>query len=108
MMKLAGYRQDMDIVAVTEEGEFAACFTCWIDSANNVAEFEPVGCLPKFRRRGIMRALTNEGLRRLKALRGTSAVVRTNPFNLLAIRLYESCGFELVFHDPVYRKTFVG
>ncbi len=108
VMKLPGYRQDLDIVAVTEEGEFAACCTCWIDSKNSVAEFEPVGCLPKFRRRGIMRALTNEALLRLKALGVTSVVVKTNPFNLPAIRLYESCGFELVFSDPAYRKTFAG
>jgi len=108
VMKLPGYRQDLDIVAVTEDGEFAACCTCWMDSENNVAEFEPVGCLPEFRHRGIMRALTIEGLHRLKALGVTSVVVKTNPFNLPAIRLYESCGFELVFHVPVYRKTFVG
>ncbi|MDA0987629.1 MAG: GNAT family N-acetyltransferase [Chloroflexi bacterium] len=106
VMKLPIYRQDLDIVAVTDDGEFAACCTCWLDSENNVAEFEPVGSLPSFRRRGIMRAVMNEGLRRLKAMGVKTAVVRTNPFNLPSIRLYESCGFELVFSDPVYRKTF--
>lgn len=106
VMKMPGYRQDLDIVAVTGDGEFAACCTCWLDSENRVGEFEPVGCHPDFRRRGLMRAIMYEGLRRLKALGAESAVVMTNPFNLPAIRLYESCGFELVFSDPVYRKTF--
>ena len=53
-----------------------------------------------------MKVVTYEGLRRLKALGAESAVVGTNPFNLPAIRLYESCAFKWVFSDPVYRNTF--
>ena len=106
VMRLPGYRMDLDLVAVTGGGEFAACCTCWLDSENRVGEFEPVGCHPDFRRMGLTRAVMFEGLRRLKALGAESAVVETNPFNLPAIRLYESCGFTLVFSDPLYRKTF--
>lgn len=107
VMRLSGYHRELDIVAVTVDGEFVACCTCWLDSKNRVGEFEPVGCHPSFRRRGLARAVMNEGLRRLKSLGAESAVVYTNPYNLPAIRLYESCGFKLLFSNPVYRKTFV-
>ena len=107
VMKLSGYRRDLDLVAVTGDGEFVACCTCWLDSENKVGEFEPVGSLPAFRRRGLMRAVMTEGLRRLKTLGAESAVVGTNAFNVPAIRLYESCGFQIAFYDPIYRKTYV-
>lgn len=106
VMRLPGYRRDLDIVAVTVEREFVACCTCWLDTENRVGEFEPVGCHPNFRRRGLAQAVMNEGLRRLKSLGAESAVVYTNPHNLPAIRLYESCGFKLLFSNPVYRKSF--
>jgi ribosomal protein S18 acetylase RimI-like enzyme len=107
VMRLSGYRQELDLVAVTDDGEFVACCTCWLDSENKVGEFEPVGSLPAFRRRGLMRAVMTEGLHRLKSLGAKSAVVGTNAFNLPSIRLYESCGFQVVFMDPIYRKAFV-
>ena len=66
VMRLPGYRMDLDLVAVTGGGEFAACCTCWLDSENRVGEFEPVGCHPDFRRRGLTRAVMFEGLRRLR------------------------------------------
>ena len=45
----------------------------WLDSDNKAGLFEPVACLPDYRRRGLSRAMVVEGLRRLKALGAESA-----------------------------------
>ena len=108
VMRLPGYRRELDIVVEAGDGEIAACCTCWLDSENLVGEFEPVGCHPDYRNRGLTHAAMLEGLRRLKALGAESAVVSTHPLNVPAMRLYESCGFAVVFYDPLYRRTFAG
>ena len=43
-----------------------------------------------------------------RSLGAEAAVVSTHPLNVPAKRLYQSCGFELVFLDPLYRKAFAG
>ena len=108
IMRLPGYRRELDIVVETEDGDLAACCTCWLDEENLVGEFEPVGCHPDYRQRGLTRAAMLEGMRRLRSLGAESAVVSTHPLNTPAMALYKSCGFELVFLDPIYRKTFAG
>ena len=50
VMQLPGYRQGLDMMAVTNGGEFADCCTCGLDSENKVAEFELVESHPEFRR----------------------------------------------------------
>ena len=108
IMRLPGYRRELDIVVETANGELAACCTCWLDSENRVGEFEPVGCHPDYRQRGLTRAAMFEAMRRLRSLGGEAAVVSTHPLNTPAKALYRSCGFELVFLDPLYRKTYAG
>ena len=108
VMRLAGYRRELDIVVVAANGEVAACCTCWLDADNLVGEFEPVGCHPDYRRLGLTRAAMLEGMRRLRSLGAEAAVVSTHPLNTPAMRLYESCGFQPVFHDPLYRKAYPG
>ena len=108
IMRLPGYRRELDIVVEAENGELAACCTCWLDEENRVGEFEPVGCHPDYRRRGLTRAAMFEGMRRLKSLGAEAAVVSTHPLNTPAMGLYQSSGFRLVFLDPLYNKTFAG
>ena len=108
IMRLPGYRRELDIVVEAANGDFAVCCTCWLDSENRVGEFEPVGCHPDFRQRGLTRAAMLEGMRRLRSLGAEAAVVSTHPLNVPAMGLYQSCGFEAVFYDPLYRKTFAG
>ncbi len=108
IMRLQGYRRELDIVVEAENGDFAACCTCWLDAENGVGEFEPVGCHPDYRQRGLTRAAMFEAMQRLRSLGAEAAVVSTHPLNVPAKGLYRSCGFELVFLDPLYRKTFAG
>ena len=47
----------------------------WFDANMGIAEFEPVGTHPAFRRKGLGRALQLFGMRKIKALGGTKMIV---------------------------------
>jgi ribosomal protein S18 acetylase RimI-like enzyme len=97
-----GYRADLDIVVETQNGRFASYCICWVDVANGVGEFEPLGTRPEFTRRGLARAVIFEGLRRMRHLRMHTALVQTANINVGALALYTSCGFEIVGQEHVY------
>jgi mycothiol synthase len=88
------YRADLDLVVVAPDGSFAACCLIWFDPVTAAAIFEPVGCHPDHRRRGLTRAVMKEGLRRLHDLGARTALVNVQQGDEAAIRLYSSLGFE--------------
>jgi hypothetical protein len=55
------YNAELDLVAVAPEGRFASFVTVRMDPLIRIAEFEPVGTHPKYRRLGLAKALTCEG-----------------------------------------------
>jgi len=69
------YRRDLDLVAVSADGELAAFTTLWYDDVTRTGYFEPVGASPDHQRKGLARQIMYEGLRRLKALGGVHATV---------------------------------
>ena len=100
------YRTEHDFVVEGETGEFLAFATVWPDVHNRVGLFEPVGCHPDHRRRGLATAVMRAGLRALQRAGMTRAVVYPESRNEPAVRLYRSCGFEPVGVDYDYRKEF--
>lgn len=92
------YRPDLDLVAVTPAGDLAAYCIVWWNPEARVGEFEPVGTAAAHRRQGYGKALMREGLRRLRALGATDAVVisETNAEREPSRRLYASVGFRRV------------
>jgi len=100
------YRPDLDLVAVTPEGELAAYAIVWWDSASRTGLFEPVGAAERHRGKRYASAVMIEGLRRLRALGATDAVVgcATRPESEPARRLYASTGFEIVCRWETWRK----
>ena len=99
LMRTPGYDRDLDIVIVVPDGTMAAFCCGWLDTANRVGEFEPVGTRQAFRRQGLGQAVVLVGLRRMQA-RGAENVV-VGPVDLheeAAMRLYQSAGFR-----PIYR-----
>lgn len=85
------YRRDLDIVAVTPDGELAAFCTVWFDDVTRTAVFEPVGTHPGHQKRGLGKAVMTEGLRRAERLGATLATVSS--YGVAAHTLYESMGF---------------
>jgi ribosomal protein S18 acetylase RimI-like enzyme len=95
-MRMPGYRRDLDVVAVAQDGVIAAYVNGWIDPVNRIGDLGPVGARPAYRRRGMTRAVLLECLRRMRALGMNRACVSTGVTNTPAIRLYESIGFRVV------------
>lgn len=100
------YRPDLDLVAVTPEGELAAYGIVWWDRVSRVGLFEPVGAAERHRGRRYASAVMTEGLRRLRALGATDAVVgvATRVESEPARRLYASTGFDVVCRWDLWRK----
>lgn len=90
------YRSDLDFVLEADDGTPVAFALGWYDEANRVAEFEPLGTDPRYRRRGLGRALLLLGLQRFREAGATGALVgsRGDEGHPAPSRLYESAGFS--------------
>ena len=86
------YRRDLDIVAVAPDGAIASFCTIWFDDVTRSAYFEPVATVPAHQRRGLGKAVMCEGLRRLRRMGATQALVGS--YSSEAHALYESVGFK--------------
>jgi mycothiol synthase len=69
------YRPELDLVAIAPNGEVAAFTTIWYDEVTRCGYFEPVGTRPEHQRRGLARSLMTEGMRGLKRLGASQAMV---------------------------------
>jgi ribosomal protein S18 acetylase RimI-like enzyme len=102
MRTIPGYDPELDLVAETREGVFASYCICWYDEVNHTGEFEPVGTRAAYRRRGLGRAILQEGFRRLQALGARSAIVACYENNRA---FYESVGFREIHRDYEWVKN---
>lgn len=93
LMKAANYRAELDLIVVAPNGDFAAYSILWYEPEQRIGLFEPVGCHPDYRQRGLTRAVMHEGLRRFKAAGAEMAYVNSWHESIPANRLYESSGF---------------
>jgi ribosomal protein S18 acetylase RimI-like enzyme len=98
------YDPELDVVLEDSAGKFLSYCIGWADAANRVGHFEPVGCRPDSTRRGYARAVSIEGLRRMRARGLHTALVGTESVNPRAQRLYKSCGFVEVDRAHYYVK----
>jgi mycothiol synthase len=85
------YRRDLDLVAVTEQGEIASFCTVWYDDVTRTGAFEPVATVPAHQRHGLARAVMTEGIRRLMTLGAVHATVGS--YSEEAGALYAAMGF---------------
>jgi len=103
-MRSPVYHPELDIVAVTEEGQVGAFCIAWTDTINKVGLFEPMGTHPDFQRKGLGKAVLLEGLRRLREMGIQSASVSAYEDNPAAIKIYESVGFRIDNRLGTYEK----
>ena len=85
------YRRDLDLVAVSTDGELASFCTIWFDDVTRSGSFEPVGTSPEHQRRGLGRAVIQDGLGRLARLGAEVAFVGSGSQG--ASEFYKSIGF---------------
>ena len=105
LIRMAEYDRDLDVVAVAPDGTIAAYAMGWVDRANQVGEFEPVGTRPVFRRKGLARAALLEGMSRMKARGAETALVSTGRSETSAIGLYESVGFKIMNKELNFTRS---
>ena len=105
------YRADLDLVAVTPDGTFAAFCMCVIyqdDNARNErneGEITDLGTRRGYRKIGLGRAMLLAGMQRLQAAGMDTAVLGVDAENPTgALRLYESVGFTPLVTNVSYRK----
>ena len=95
-MRMPGYDQQLDVVAVAADGVIAAYVNGWIDPLNQVGDFGPVGARQAYRRQGLTKAVLLECMHRMER-RGMKRVsVSTGETNEAGLRLYGSVGFKIV------------
>lgn len=85
------YRRDLDVVAVTDDGDIASFATCYFDDVSRTGVFVLVGTAPPHQRRGLGKAVMTETLRRLHHLGAVGAYVSW--YEPVPGALYESVGF---------------
>jgi GNAT superfamily N-acetyltransferase len=90
------YRADLDCVVVASDGSVASYTLAWLDEANAVGEFEPVGTHEDHLRLGLGRAVNLFALQRLRDEGATTALVgcRGDAAYPIPCKLYESVGFR--------------
>ena len=93
LQRAPSYDPELDLVVVAPDASFAAYCVLWVDGANRIGMFGPVGTHPAHQRRGLGRAMMCEGLRRLQALRTRTAYVDCDAGGV-ADRLYQAVGFR--------------
>ncbi len=98
------FRHDLNLVVEAPDGSFAAHVGVNYDPVNRAGIYEPVCTHPDHRRKGLARALMQEGLCRLSALGAAEATVATYDF-LDSNHLYETLICGEVYHGDVWRKT---
>jgi GNAT superfamily N-acetyltransferase len=97
------FRPGLDLVAVAPDGSFAAYVGVPYDEQNRLGIFEPVCTHPVHQRRGLARALMNEGLLRLWDIGAVQAMVATGDM-APANGLYTAMGFTEAYKSYVWRK----
>jgi len=108
VMAAPTYRPDLDLAIVAPDGSFAAFTIVWIDEANRIGMFEPLGTHPDHQRRGLGRAIIAEGLRRLSDIGATTAYVDSLAGGPASNLLYAAAGFHVLDENISWTKTLTG
>jgi ribosomal protein S18 acetylase RimI-like enzyme len=86
------YTPDLHLALWSDQPEIAAFCTVWIDPVNHYAEFEPVGTVPSFQKRGLGAALLAYAHNRLREKGCPLATVQSWSTSEGANKLYQAAG----------------
>lgn len=90
------YLSDLDLVICAPDGSLAAFCVGWFDQDRRVAQIEPIGVHPRFRRLGLAYTLLRTMLHRFKLHGATSAFIEPFSDNMPIHRASEAAGFQRV------------
>ncbi len=86
------YTPDLHLEVWSDRHEIASFCTVWIDPVNRYAEFEPVGTVPSFQKRGLGSALLAYAYNRLREKGCPLATVQSWSASEGANKLYQAAG----------------
>jgi hypothetical protein len=106
MMRTWPYRPEFDFGIEGPDGRIVASCTAWLDEANGVGLFEPVGVDPGLRRMGLSRALCFATLHALKAGGAALAAVKPRGDDDYPVprHAYATMGFVAEGRHHVYQR----
>ncbi|MFD0713231.1 GNAT family N-acetyltransferase [Paenibacillus sp. GCM10027626] len=100
LMSSPTYKQELDLVVVTENNEVVGFANIWQDVQNNIAIIEPFGTVESHRRKGLATNLLYESMHRLKRLGISELYINHGGLWTLdsepddAMRVYSKVGFQ--------------
>jgi GNAT superfamily N-acetyltransferase len=94
LQKAPSYVPELDLLLLSPEGDIASFCTLWLDRENSIAEFEPVGTVPAFRKRRMGTALLADASNRLRLAGCSTATVFSWSESAAANGLYAGAGLE--------------
>lgn len=86
------YVPELDLMVMSDQNEVASFCTVWVDPVNHYAEFEPVGTVPSFQKRGLGLALLAHAANRLRAMGCALVTVQSWSTSEGANKLYQAAG----------------
>ena len=95
LMNAPVYDPALDIAVAGPDGSIVSFALCWVDAANRLGLFEPVGTRYAFHRRGLGKAVLLEGLRRLQGRGVETALVSCHADKPGNVIFYQSAGFQI-------------
>jgi mycothiol synthase len=106
LQQAPSYAPELDLILLSPAGEIASFCTIWLDRESGIAEFEPVGTVPQYRRQGLGTALLADASNRLRSAGCSTATVYSWSESAAANRLYAGAG--LAGRDKVYAWQWQG
>lgn len=110
-IKTPEYIPELDLIAVADDGTFAAFCQSYYDpldlarSTRREGWTDPIGTAPAYRKKGLARAIVLEALWRLKRRGIEDAVLGVAGSNEAAQKLYESIGYRVIYKMYDYVKV---
>jgi mycothiol synthase len=107
IQRAPSYVSNLDLIILSPDGIVASFCTVWVDHANSIAEFEPVGTHPDYRQRGLGKALLAEAHNRLRAVNIKTVGVESWSEAMPANKLYDATGLLPHYKIFVWTKRTV-
>lgn len=104
-MRAPGYLQEWDFGAISPEGKPVAFCLAWPDHQNGMAELDPIGTHPDYRKRGLAKAIIIECFRRLREAGIRYVYISSAPEPYVSNRLYESLAPIAIYKEHQWIKT---
>ena len=104
--QMTDYRNELDLVAVTEDGELAGFCVSWMRTLTTgviVGQIEPLGVREVYRDRKLSQALLTEAIQKLRDHGAVQIYAETDHQREAAMTAYASIGFSIANQVLVYR-----